>query len=165
MEETELERKRRLRKKKRNRELKALRETPIGVPVEKIKKKDVSRIEYQLKVKRMHATISDIIRANLDSICDDQRRITWSQAIAETLMTLAVRGHLPSLIEVLNRTEGKVADKQEIDDKRKITLVFEPAVRSTGITVDATEVRELAEGNPVALLASTKLQEELDHSL
>lgn len=75
---------------------------------------------------------SEMLRDQLDQVPDaidgEPNTKTWLELIRDTLLRAAVKGNQPALIkELLDRIEGKVAEKHRIDAENPVTLVFMPA--------------------------------------
>ena len=53
---------------------------------------------------------------------------TWRELICESILRAAVKGNQPALTkELLDRIEGKVANKHQIEGERPVKLMFVPA--------------------------------------
>ena len=75
---------------------------------------------------------SEMLRDQLDQVPDaidgEPNTKTWLELIRDTLLRAAVKGNQPALIkELLDRIEGKVANKHQIDTENPVTLIFMPA--------------------------------------
>ena len=53
---------------------------------------------------------------------------TWRDLICDSILRAAVKGNQPALTkELLDRIEGKVTNKNQIETERPVQLVFVPA--------------------------------------
>lgn len=64
--------------------------------------------------------------------------------IARAWLDAIKRGNSQALQELLNRFEGRVVEKHEVENKQSITLVFQPAGQVTEIA--PREPKEVVEG-------------------
>ena len=72
--------------------------------------------------------VSDYLREKLGKVKDGT---VEAEAIADALIAMAkdtkMRGFVPALQELLNRTEGKVLDTHKIEGDMPVTIIFKPA--------------------------------------
>jgi hypothetical protein len=76
--------------------------------------------------------LSEMLRDQLDQIPDKidgkPNTKTWRELICDSILKAAVKGNQPALTkELLDRIEGKVTEKHQIENKRPMTIIFEPA--------------------------------------
>jgi hypothetical protein len=75
-------------------------------------------------------SITNLIKERLEKI-DEKTGKTYAQLIAEKLVELALDGDHEAHKEILNRIDGKVVEKHEIEGHVPVTLIFKPAFSST----------------------------------
>lgn len=66
-------------------------------------------------------TMTELLHTRLD--LKDGDLLTHKARIAQRLIELAEEGNVPAIKEILDRTEGKVPDKVEVEGK--VTVVFD----------------------------------------
>jgi hypothetical protein len=70
---------------------------------------------------------------------DEATEKTKAEIIVEKLIDLALAGNLEAIKEIMNRVDGKVVERHEIENKTPVTLVFMPA--------QTTQVEYMPEAN------------------
>lgn len=84
-----------------------------------------------------------VLRSRLSELDYDSGRI-HVQKIVDKLIQLAETGSIAAIEAIMNRVDGKVVEKHEIENKNPVTLVFKPAftsqtqVESTGPHLELT---------------------------
>ena len=76
--------------------------------------------------------LSEMLRDQLDQVPEtidgEPNTKTWRDLICESILKAAVKGNQPALTkELLDRIEGKVKDKHQIDGELPVTIQFVPA--------------------------------------
>jgi len=74
---------------------------------------------------------------------------TWRDLICDSILMAAVKGNQPALTkELLDRIEGKVTSKHQIESERPVNIVLMPAEEHIKLRNDATNRPEsLPEGD------------------
>jgi len=114
------------------------------------------------------------IKAALEKVMrefDTESRKFKAQIVAETLYSMAVDDrNTEAMKELINRIDGKVVEKHEIENKTPVTLVFAPVNLPSGnpgqiITVEPTELSPPVE-NPflpvIAQLSAPNQSNEIE---
>lgn len=67
------------------------------------------------------------------------------QKLVKALLDLAVkRGNIQAIQEIMNRIDGKVIERHEVENKQSITLVFQP-VAHVGVLDKETDTPQLGQ--------------------
>jgi hypothetical protein len=69
--------------------------------------------------------LSALLRERLAEV-DDATGKTYAQLVVEGWIAASMAGSVPAIKELLDRTEGKVADKVQVDDPRKAYVTESP---------------------------------------
>lgn len=83
------------------------------------------KIYNMTEIKKL-LSITGELKLKLQELDYDTGKVI-ATALAEVLIDKALAGDLEALKEILNRTDGKVVERHEIDNKNPVTLVFKPA--------------------------------------
>jgi hypothetical protein len=86
-------------------------------------------------------SITGLIKERLDKV-DEKTGKTYAQLVAEKCVELALDGNHEAQKEILNRIDGKVVEKHEVEGHVPVTLIFKPAFQPN------VEVMPLAEKLP-----------------
>jgi hypothetical protein len=98
--------------------------------------------------RRKGKSLTTILREKLEQI-DEKTGKTNAELLVESWFNEARAGNTPALKEALDRTEGKVPDKVEIDDLRKAYVTENPET----LWPSEPEVSSLPDSEPMSLLA------------
>jgi len=97
--------------------------------------------------------LSEMLRAQMDEVPETidgkPNTKTWRDLICDSILMAAVKGNQPALTkELLDRIEGKVTSKHQIESERPVNIVLMPAEEHIKLRNDATNRPEsLPEGD------------------
>ena len=109
------------------------------------------------------------IKAALEKVMrefDTESRKFKAQIVAETLYSMAVDDrNTEAMKELINRIDGKVVEKHEVENKTPVTLVFTPVNLPSGdpgqiITVEPTELSPPVENPFLPVIAQLSAQNQ-----
>jgi hypothetical protein len=83
-------------------------------------------------------SITSYLKKDLATI-DEKTGKTYAEIVAQKLIDLALGGDLEAIKEILNRIDGKVLDKHEIDANIPVTLIFTPAYKTEPETLPSPQ--------------------------
>jgi hypothetical protein len=98
-------------------------------------------------------SITSYLKEHLAEV-DEATGKNYAELVALKLIELAIGGDLEAIREILNRVDGKVIEKHEIDGQIPVTLIFSPAPTSinevqplTGTEVETSKIPILLSEN------------------